>query len=102
MSGGEENVSIRVSSDIAGSSRASIRRGGKSPGPEWQFATNMGRYVEWKCNICGEEKSGGAPRIRDHFIGGNGRACGGKCKGPGADEANTRLKTLLGKMIGNK
>ena len=46
--------------------------GGKSPGPEWQFATNVSKFIEWKCNFCGVSKSGGAPRIREHLLGGNG------------------------------
>ena len=42
--------------EVAGSSHS--RRGGKLPGPEWQFATNLGKFIDWKCNYCGEEKSG--------------------------------------------
>ena len=70
--------------------RDTAKKDGKNPGPdEWQFATNISRYIDWKCNICNELKSGGAPHIRDHFLGGNARACGGKCKGPRADEVAT-------------
>lgn len=82
--------------DGSGSSNASkkdsSKKGGKSPGPEWQFATNINRYIDWKCNTCNEIKSGGAPRIREHFLGGNSRIRGSKCKGPGADEVSTQLK----------
>lgn len=47
---------------------------GKPPGPKWNYAINLNKYQEWKCNFCGEEKSGGAPRIRDHLlVGGNTR-----------------------------
>lgn len=93
--------------DGSGSSNASkkdsSKKGGKSPGrPEWQFATNINRYIDWKCNTCNEIKSGGAPRIREHFLGGNSRICGSKCKGPGADEVSTRLRAALEKMEGSK
>lgn len=82
--------------------RDTAKKGGKNPGPEWQFATNISRYIDWKCNICNEIKSGGAPRIRDHFLGGNSRICGGKCKGPGAAEVSTRLRAALDKTGNNK
>ena len=59
--------------------------GGKSPGPEWQFATNVSKFIEWKCNYCGVSKSGGAPRIREHLLGGNARVQVGRCRGRGAD-----------------
>ena len=44
----------------------------------------------------------GAPRIREHFLGGSAQRCGGKCKGPGADDAARRLKALLDNMNGFK
>lgn len=36
------------------SKRDTAKKGGKHPGPEWQFATNISRYIDWKCNICNE------------------------------------------------
>ena len=92
--------------DGAGSSQSlkkdASKKGVKTPGPEWQFATNVNRYIDWKCNLCGELKSGGATRIRDHFLGGNSRTIGGKCRGPGADEAATCLRAALEKTKGSK
>ena len=35
------------------------KKGGKNPCLEWQFATNISRYIDWKCDICNELKSGG-------------------------------------------
>lgn len=82
--------------------RDTAKKGGKNPGPEWQFATNISRYIDWKCNICNELKSRGAPHIIDHFLGGSSRICGGKCKGAGADEVAKRLKAALDKAGGSK
>lgn len=72
--------------------------GGKSPGPEWQFATNVSKFIDWKCNFCGVSKSGGAPRIREHLLGGNGRVQVGRCRGRGADDAAKQLRALLSTM----
>ena len=33
------------------SKRDIAKKGGKHPGPEWKFATNISRYSDWKCNI---------------------------------------------------
>ena len=85
--------------------RGKRKVGGKTPGPEWQFATNLNRFIDWRCNLCGITKSGGAPRIREHLMGsGSGsRGIGVKCKGVGAGTASTHLKEVLEKLgIGNK
>ena len=78
------------------------KKGGKSHGPKWQFATNINRYIDWKCSLCNELKLGGAPCVRDHFLGGNSRTCGGKCREPGANEAATYLRAMLEKTKGSK
>ena len=92
--------------DDSGSSQSlkkdTAKKGGKNPDLEWQFATNVNRYIDWKCNLCNELKSGGAPHIRDHFLGGNSRTIGGKCRGPGADEVATHLRAMLEKTEGSK
>ena len=67
---------------------------GKSPGLEWQFATNVSKFIEWKCNYCRVSKFGGAPHIREHLLGGNGRVQVGRCRGRGGDEATKKLRTL--------
>ena len=36
--------------------RDTAKKGGKNHGHEWQFATNINRYIDWKCNICNEIK----------------------------------------------
>ena len=78
------------------------KKGGKNPGPKWQLATNVNRYIDWKCNLCNELNFGGAPCIRVHFLGGNSRIVGGKCRGPGADEVATHLRATLDKTQGSK
>ena len=92
--------------DGSGSSQSlkkdTAKKDGKNPSIEWQFATNVKRYIDWKCNLCNESKSGGAPCIRDHFLGGNSRTCGGKCRGLGADEVATCLRAMLEKTQGSK
>lgn len=84
------------------SKRDTTKKGDKNPSLEWKFATNISRYIDWKCNICNESKLVGAPHIRDQFLGGNSRACGGKCKGPRADEVVTCLRAALDKIRGKK
>ena len=106
MSGLTQNVCTQGQNDGSspskGSKKGTAKKGGKSLGSEWQFATNINRYIDWKCNICNELKLGGEPCIRDHFLGGNSRTCGGKCRGPGADEVATRLRAALDKTKGSK
>ena len=42
----------------------------KNPRFEWQFVKALhGGYVHWECNYCHGVKYGGAPLIRDHFLG---------------------------------
>ena len=62
--------------DNVGTSNAHTSKKKKAPGKEWDFANNIcGRYVEWQCKLCMETKSGGAPCIREHFLGGPKKAC---------------------------
>ena len=58
-----------------GSSNALSDKKKKAPGKEWEFANNVcGQYVMWQCKICLVTKYGGAPHIRDHFLGGPKKA----------------------------
>ena len=42
----------------------------KAPGFEWKFIDALyGGYIHWKCKYCHVQKSGGAPCIREHFLG---------------------------------
>ena len=48
----------------------------KAPGIEWQYAINIGdRLIDWECKLCHVSKFGGAPQIRDHFLGGQKCRC---------------------------
>ena len=69
----------------------------KAPGKEWEFANNVcGRYVEWQCKLCMVTKSGGAPRIREHFLGGPKKGCR-TCTHPQAPTVAKRLREVLEK-----
>ena len=81
--------------------------GGKVPGPEWQFAENVRSFIDWRCKLCGKEKSRGAPRIREHFLGSgrsgaSDRENGGRCNGIGHENATKRLRELLGGVANAK
>ena len=99
-------MSSLTQNDGLGSSQSlkkdTTQKGGKNPSLEWQFATNVNRYIDRRCNLCNEFKSGGAPRIRDHFLGGNSRTVGVKFRGLGANEAATHLRAALEKTQGSK
>ena len=58
-----------------GSSNALSDKKKKAPGKEWEFANNVcARYVMWQCKLCSITKLGGAPRIRENFLGGPKKA----------------------------
>ena len=43
----------------------------KAPRIEWEYAINIGdQFMDWKCRLCHTVKLGGAPQLRDHFLGG--------------------------------
>ena len=45
-------------------------------GIEWEFAKNVAnRFIERECKLCHVSKSGGAPRIRENFLGGPKKSC---------------------------
>lgn len=85
-------------SDGAGSSGAAKKnqmqegRKKKPPGIEWEFALNVAnRFIEWECKLCHVSKSGGAPRIREHFLGGPKKSCR-VCTHPHAPAVAKRLR----------
>ena len=64
----------------------------KSPGFEWQFLKALyGGYVHWECNYCHAVKSGGAPRIRDHFLGSSSRSMR-RCQSANVEVVAMRIK----------
>ena len=41
------------------------------PGIEWDYAINIGdQFIDWQCKSCHASKLGGAPHLREHFLGG--------------------------------
>ena len=59
------------SNNLKNKNQAQNNRKKKAPGVEWQYAINIGdRFIDWECKLCHAIKSGGAPRLRDHFVGG--------------------------------
>ena len=63
----------------------------------WEFANNVcGRYVMWQCKLCSVTKSRGAPRIREHFLGGPKKACR-MCTHPQAPTVAKRLREEIAK-----
>ena len=41
------------------------------PGIEWDYAINIGnQFINWQCILCHASKLGGAPCLREHFLGG--------------------------------
>ena len=64
----------------------------KAPGIEWQFAKNLhGGYIHWECNYCHVVKSGGASRIREHFLGSAHKSMR-KCTHPALQQVVARIK----------
>ena len=64
----------------------------KSPAFEWQFVKALyGGYVHWECNYCHAIKSGGAPRIRDHFLGSSSRSMR-RCQSANVEVVAMRIK----------
>ena len=82
------------------------KAGGKVLGPDWQFLVNIRSFIDWRCKLCGVAKFGGAPCIREYFLGAsNGcgnRINGGSCKGVGHENATRCLRELLGGATNTK
>ena len=51
----------------------------------------MIRFVDWECKLCHATKSGGAPRLREHFLGGP-RKTSRTCTHPSAPAVAKRLR----------
>ncbi|KAI5070727.1 hypothetical protein GOP47_0015070 [Adiantum capillus-veneris] len=74
----------------------------KAPGKEWDYAHNKrGQYMEWQCKFCHTTKSGGAPRIRDHFLCTAKNNCK-KCEHSKAPAVAKRLREELAKKSGKR
>ena len=68
----------------------------KAPGIEWDYAINIGdRFIDWKCKLCHASKSGGAPRLREHFLGGPRKRS--TCSHPTAAVVAKRLREEIQK-----
>ena len=64
----------------------------KSPGFEWQFVKAMhGGYVHWECNYCHAVKFGGAPRIKDNFLGSSSKSMR-RCQSAHVEQVAMRIK----------
>jgi hypothetical protein len=80
------------SSGIAKSNQGQTSRKKKVAGVEWEFAINVAnRFIDWECKLCHVCKSGGAPRIREHFLGGSKKSCR-MCTHPHAPAVAKRLR----------
>lgn len=70
---GRSHAATQMGKEVQGGTSkvsTSIETKKKSVGFEWQFVDALyGGYVHWKCKYCHAQKSGGAPRIREHFLG---------------------------------
>ena len=57
---------------------------------EWEYAINIGdQFMDWECKLCHMVKSGGAPRLRDHFLGGPRKTL---CTHPSAPKVTNCLR----------
>ena len=64
----------------------------KAPGIEWEYAINIGdRFMDWECKLCHAVKSSGAPRLRDHFLGGPKKM---SCTHPSAPKVTNCLRNI--------
>lgn len=68
---------------------------------------NVRSFIDWRCKLCGVEKSGGTPCIREHFLvasnGCGNRINGVRCKGVVGHKNATRcLRELLGGATNTK
>ncbi|MCO5548304.1 hypothetical protein L7F22_001761 [Adiantum nelumboides] len=81
------------------SNKGKCKAGDKLLGPEWQFAKIVRSFIDWCCKLCGKEKSRGAPRIREHFLGSRN---GSRYNGIGHENATKCLRELLGGVANAK
>ncbi|MCO5548306.1 hypothetical protein L7F22_001763 [Adiantum nelumboides] len=81
------------------SNKGKRKAGDKLLGPEWQFAKIVRSFIDWRCKLCGKEKSRGAPRIREHFLGSRN---GSRYNGIGNANATKCLRELLGGVANAK
>lgn len=96
----EENVG--ASGDGDNRTQVQTNKKKKAPGIEWQYAINIGdRFIDWECKLCHATKSGGAPRLREHFLGGP-RKKGRTCTHPSATAVAKRLREEIQKKEAKK